>query len=70
MRVSTVFVGLDHGYDRRGPTTLFETMTFGRGGDPEDDWDCVRYSTWAEAQLGHDRMVERVRASRRQRNAV
>ena len=50
--VSTVFLGLDH---RRGdgPPILFETMIFG---GPEDGFQ-ERYTTWAEAEAGHERAV-------------
>lgn len=54
VRVSTVFLGLDHGW---GDTpALFETMVFinGDGGDME------RYATWEEAEAGHDRWVAKV----------
>ena len=46
--VSTVFLGLDHGYCG-GPPILFETMIFG---GPKDGYQ-VRYSTWDEAERGH-----------------
>lgn len=53
--VSTVFLGLDHGWGE-GPPILFETMVFGGALDREME----RYSTWDEAIEGHDRMVRRV----------
>jgi len=55
-RVSTVWLGIDHGWGR-GPPVIFETMIFESGG-----WyhsDCVRYSTEEEAIAGHDSMVQR-----------
>lgn len=52
IEVSTVFLGLDHGWGD-GPPILFETMTFG---GPHDG-DCERYSTWNEAVVGHERAV-------------
>jgi len=55
--VSTVFVGLDHGFG--GTPLLFETMVFGGKLDGEQD----RYSTWEEAEAGHKAIVGRVRAS-------
>jgi hypothetical protein len=55
VRVSTVFLGLDHQFGD-GPPLLFETMTF--VGD--DSVSCERYSTWAEAEAGHDRAVAEV----------
>lgn len=58
--VSTVFLGLDHNFGDRGPSPiLFETMTFGVGDEPEQ----VRYSTWAEAEAGHQAAVARARAA-------
>lgn len=55
--VSTVFLGLDHGFG--GTPLLFETMVFGGKLDGEQE----RYSTWDEAEASHKAMVERVRAS-------
>jgi hypothetical protein len=54
--VSTVFLGLDHGFGRSTPI-LFETMVFGGALDGEQE----RYATRDEAQAGHDTMVERVK---------
>ena len=50
--VSTVFLGLDHHFGN-GPLLLFETMSF-IAHEGVDQW---RYSTWAEAEAGHDRIV-------------
>ena len=55
VRVSTVFLGLDHNFGH-GPPLLFESMAF----VGHDSQDCERYSTWAEAEAGHDRMVAKV----------
>ena len=52
VRVSTVFLGLDHGFGH-GPPLLFESMAF----VGHDSISCERYSTWDEAVAGHDRMV-------------
>lgn len=54
--VSTVFLGLDHNYAIDGEPLLFETLVFGGPLDGEMD----RYSTWAEAERGHERMVNAV----------
>jgi hypothetical protein len=56
VRVSTVFLGLDHNHSLHGPPVLFETMVFinGSGGDME------RYCTWDEAVEGHERMVAQI----------
>jgi hypothetical protein len=56
VRISTVFLGLDHSFGN-GPPLLFETMVFGGPLDQESD----RYETWDEAEAGHRAMVERVR---------
>ncbi len=55
--VSTVFLGLDHGYGD-GPPVLFETMVFGGPLDGEQ----VRYKTWEQAEAGHTAMVQTVQA--------
>ena len=49
VRVSTVFLGIDHSFGDGGPPLLFETMIF--GGD-HDEY-CERHSTWEEAEAGH-----------------
>lgn len=56
IRVSTVFLGLDHQFVD-GPPMIFETLVFGGSLDQEMD----RYSTWDDAEKGHDAMVERVK---------
>lgn len=50
--VSTVFLGLDHGFSGDEPL-LFETMVFGGPLDGE----CLRYSNWQQAEDGHAEMV-------------
>jgi len=52
--VSTVFLGLNHNYDG-GKPLLFETMVF-----PECDI-CERYTTWDEAEKGHNKIVEKIK---------
>jgi hypothetical protein len=54
VRVSTVFLGVDHGFG--GPKELFETMLFVNGADHGVE----RYSTWDEAEEGHVRWVKEV----------
>lgn len=51
--VSTVFLGLDHQHGV-GPPMLFETMIFG-GKCDQYQW---RWSTWEQAETGHNRIVE------------
>lgn len=53
IRVSTVFLGINHEWDPGKPPLLFETMMFG-GEYDEDMW---RYSTWEEAEAGHEKAV-------------
>ena len=59
-RVSTVWLGIDHGYGG-GPPIIFETMVF----SPIEEWDGVsyRYTTHAEAVEGHQMVVAELRAS-------
>src|SRR5262245_36517144 len=61
-RVSTIFLGLDYGWNTPYPI-LFETMVFliddrhsGR------DHYCERYPTWELAAEGHRRIVESLQA--------
>ena len=56
IRISTVFLGLDHSYGEGSPL-LFETMIF--GGKYHEDQD--RCSTWDEAEKMHERMVKKVK---------
>jgi hypothetical protein len=53
-RVSTVFLGIDHGFDPEGPPILFETMVFCKGFDEEIQ---KRYATWDEAIAGHQTII-------------
>jgi hypothetical protein len=54
--VSTVFLGMDHGYEPDAAPVLWETLVF-RG--PLDQ-EMERYTSRAEAEAGHRAMVERV----------
>jgi len=56
VRVSTVFLGLDHRWGPGDPL-LFETMVFG---GEHNHW-MNRYCTWDEAVEGHDRAVAMVK---------
>ena len=49
VRVSTVFLGIDHSFGL-GPPLLWETMIFGGA---HDDY-CERYASYAEAVKGHE----------------
>lgn len=56
--VSTVFLGLDHGFGMRADDEpiLFETMVF--GGPQDDSFFQQRYSTYEQACDGHAGVVE------------
>ncbi|MGP3790524.1 hypothetical protein [Pseudomonas sp. B392_1p] len=58
VRISTVFLGLDHNPLPTGDPILFETMVF--VGDEIHSTN--RYFIWEEAEAGHAEMVERIRA--------
>jgi hypothetical protein len=58
VRVSTVFLGLDHSFGLDGPPILWETMIFG---GPHDQYQ-ERYSTRANAIAGHARALALVRS--------
>lgn len=52
VHVSTIFLAVDH-QTGGGPPVLFETMIFG---GPHDGYQ-ERYSTWGEAEAGHQRAI-------------
>ena len=56
IEISTAFLGIDHS-SVDGLPILFETMIFG-GDFDQDEW---RYSTWEEAEKGHQQAVAQVR---------
>ena len=56
VRVSTVFLSLDHSFGG-GPPMLFETMVFGGPRDQEQ----YRCTTWDEAEAMHKAIVARVK---------
>jgi hypothetical protein len=57
--VSTVFLGLDHGFGK-GPPILFESMVFDQGGGMADIGEFNRYSSWDDAEAGHNAIVRRL----------
>ena len=60
VRVSTVFLGVDHSLGLGGPPLWFETMIFGgRKGEFHDY--CERYETISDARIGHRRAAAMVR---------
>ncbi len=59
VRISTVFLGVDHNFSGEGPPLIFETMVF--SGDYNGY--CDRFSTWEEAEAGHAKAIEMVTSS-------
>ena len=57
--VSTVFLGLDHSWTE-DKVLLFETMIFSEDKDVDEYQE--RYSTWKEAEEGHDKIVAELEA--------
>lgn len=68
--VSTVFIGLDHAFT--GPPLVFETMVFAPFDEREDSMnlDGERYSTYAQAERGHQLWTERATERYADRNTV
>ncbi|MDD5008568.1 MAG: hypothetical protein PHC68_09270 [Syntrophorhabdaceae bacterium] len=56
VKISTVFLAIDHNWSGVGRPVLFETMIFG-GPLDQSQW---RYSSWEEAEVGHANAVEQV----------
>jgi len=54
--ISTLFIGLNRNWNQDGPPLLFETMVFGG----EFDGELHRYSTYGEAEAGHDTIYQKV----------
>jgi hypothetical protein len=60
VHVSTVFLGIDHGFslfDPRAKPVLFETMVFGGKFDQAQQ----RYCTYDQAEIGHMLVAQRVK---------
>lgn len=57
VRISTVFLGLDHQFRLSGRPILWESLIFGGPLDGE----MVRYETLTDAIRGHERLVKLVR---------
>lgn len=65
IRVSTVFLGLNHNLHDTEPV-LFETMVFG-GPLDQETW---RYSSYDEAERGHEEAVVKARKATAQIKAI
>ena len=55
--ISTVFLGIDHDFRSQGPPLLFETRI--SGSEKFENFQ-ERYSTWEEAEKGHQQAVAQV----------
>lgn len=55
--VSTVFLSLDHNWSGQGPPLIFETMIFGGPVPGSEPLFQCRWSTYDEAEHGHDYTV-------------
>ena len=62
--VSTVFLGLNHNFSCEGDPLLFETMLFTEADSDLNlaDIERRRYSTWDEAEAGHQETIERLQS--------
>ena len=58
-KVSTVFLGIDHGWGDGAPV-LFETMVFG-GPHDQETWRCC---TWKQAEAQHEEACSLVRGGK------
>lgn len=58
VRISTVFLGIDHRFGDEGPPLIFETMIFG---GPNDQYQ-TRSATWDEAEAQHAEALALVRS--------
>lgn len=61
LKVSTVFLGVDARFTE-GQPVLFETMVFNRD-QPIEEYGS-RYYSWEEAKVGHDAIVESIKAQK------
>lgn len=55
VRISTVWLGLDHRFGEDGPPLIFESMVFPQGS--YEEIVCRRYATEEEARRGHADLV-------------
>lgn len=56
IKISTVFLALDHNYGDSPVPILFETMIFGGRADE----DCKRCATWEQAEAQHQDAIDYV----------
>jgi hypothetical protein len=61
IKISTVFLGVDHRFFSKGPPVVFETMAFDlRTGECLESLEFGRYASWDDAVVGHAMAVKRV----------
>ena len=58
VRVSTVYIGLNHEFDPNRPPLIFETLVFVGG----DEVEGMRYTTKLDATVGHDNLWHKYRS--------
>ena len=56
--ISTVWLGIDHGYDENKPPLIFETMVF-LNGTVGNEQDCRRYATEEASIAGHNKLLKK-----------
>ena len=64
LQISTVFLGIDHGFGCDGPPILYETMVFNQSKDNIHPWREIymeRCATWDEAVEMHQRAIQWVK---------
>lgn len=54
--VSTVWLGIEHGYKEDKPL-IFESMVFGTGTNASESFDQVRYTGIQDAIKGHNKLL-------------
>lgn len=58
IEVSTVFLGVNHAFDRSAPPLIFESIAFG---PDRSDVGMERYTTEEQARCGHKKMVHKMK---------
>lgn len=66
VRVSTVFIGIDHSFGEPGAPVLWETMVFG---GTHDDFQ-RRYRSAQDAREGHKMALEMVRTGKKHSDLI
>lgn len=61
LRVSTVFLGLDHNYEPEGPPVLWETMIFSKHHPDVDCYQCRCSGTMEQAEAMHMEVLAHLR---------